>query len=259
MSIKKKNYNEGEMRPLGALNNGVQQRSLHKDDDAETYVRSENVRTVPVQEVKTPIQVKVPSKAQMPQSNAQSEVFTEEDRRELMSEMNIAEKPAKKPVRRGSTAPDLTDKASRDAYFSRYTSAPSERVYEKPKTPQQIRIEETQAILKEEAKKRAERERLNHVPFTGPLTRPVVSHMKPDVNAETPISQNEDAEELQATAEMRETIEGMMQKQRAERESAREDAENAREMKGVNRNWDVLQIAIVIGTLVICAVKMLFK
>ncbi len=257
MSVKKKNYNEGEMRPLGALSSVTQKRALHTDDDAEKYVRSENVRTVPVQETVPPVQLK--TKEREPARNSLKEVFTEEDRRELMSEMNITEKPARKAVRRGAAAPDLSIKEERDAYFSRYTSAPSDKTYSKPKTPQQISIEETQAILKEEAKKRAERERLNHVPFTGPLTRPVVSHMKPEVKEESPISQDASAEELQATAEMRETIEGMMQKQREERESAREDAQLEREMKSVNRNWDVVQIAIVLGTLAICAVKMLFK
>ncbi len=275
MSMKKKNYTQGEMRPLSALQEMNPAPKREPKPKADPSGMNNSVSTLAKQQKQEEVPVHKPavlevqaeySEAEKPAvlvKNSQGETFTEEDKRELLSEMNITEVPPKRTVRRrGAAAPDLTDKASRDAYFSRYISTPSEKKMTKA-VPEPVQADEAQAILQEEAKKRAERERLNRVPFSGPLTRPVVSHMKEDEDvsetAASPAEADVSDEEVQATAEMREAIEGMMRKQREERENAREDAEVQQEMKKTTRNWDIVQIALVVGILVICAVKMLFK
>ena len=93
--------------------------------------------------------------------------------------------------RRGSAAPDLFNKAERDAYFSKYTSSPEKKPREKyPEiTDEYIRMQEPVQKAKEESKSS---KRVN--PFlTARTGRPVVSHAKEEP-AELPIGAKPAAE-----------------------------------------------------------------
>lgn len=171
-----------------------------------------------------------------------------------LAEYKQETKPIIPARRRGSSAPDLSNKAERDAFFSKYTTLSDKKKSEDfpDITEEYIRNQETSHKDKEEKKPQKRRN-----PFlTARTGRTVVSHVKeapmsppigdkpadelrdesleqvmdilndniqdtknkPDVsNQEVQENPAEDT----ATAEMRETIEGVVELQRKEREEAR--------------------------------------
>ena len=161
--------------------------------------------------------------------------------------------------RRGSEAPDLTNKAARDEFFSKYTS--------KPEKKPEVRFPElSEEYLREQdtAQRSGEKERSvkRTNPFlTGRTGRPVISHAKEEPES-LPIgakpAENEGSEQSDARPEMREAIEGMVQMQRKEREEALAKQHSKEERRDTKKTVALIRTAGIAGAAVIFGLIFLF-
>ena len=170
--------------------------------------------------------------------------------------------------KRGEKAPDLTDKAARDAFFSKYAS------HSVQKTPERS-PELEEALQPKEPVGQARRINPFFNRFGG---RPVISHLKEDPETEE-LLKEESAQEVpaedntadkaaaeqianetfteEAPPEMRENIEEAMRIQREERENAQRDPK-AEEMEKAKRTSHRIRSIGIMGIIVVCGVFLLF-
>lgn len=160
------------------------------------------------------------------------------------------------PRKRGESAPDLTDKAARDAFFSKYASAPVK------KTPE--RSPELEAAMKKPEPKEDSERRVN--PFFRYGGRPVISHLKEEPAEELPVQEEitapaaEDISEPyteEAPQEMLDNIEEAMRLQREEREEALRDPK-AEEMEKAKAKSQKIRTIGLAGLAAVCGVFLLF-
>lgn len=210
MFEKKSTYAQGEMRPLSALSKG---------SAAKPSVK----KTVPVQ---TPASPEVQSTvSSLSGQNKITDTATVQ-RTPLLEEAQKSKPvPVKEDVQKPVSAPgpDLSTKAARDAYFSKYLSR-------------------TEAPRK-------------------PIARPVISHVKETPEAkETPVQQETVMQEeeltLEAPSAMTEAIENAAQAKRQERE-ARNLSQPQPSLEKAESVLALVRTILLLGILVLCGVFLL--
>lgn len=232
-----------------------------------------------VQEIKKPEAPERPSmpvqppKAVFTKTSAASEEKPETQRTPVQEEKPQVHKVKPRPIRqseyeaireikaaprkRGEKAPDLTDKAARDAYFSKYASAPVK------KAP--VRSPELEAAMNHSEQNEEQGRRVN--PFFRYGGRPVISHLKEEPAEEVPAAEEiiiapaeEDISEPyteEAPQEMLDNIEEAMRLQREEREAALHDPK-AEEMEAAKvKSYKIRTIGLA-GLAAVCSVFLLF-
>lgn len=203
--------------------------------------------------------------------------------------------PARK---RGLPAPDLSNKAERDAFFSKYTTLSDKRKNESfpDITEEYIRQQESSRKEDEEKKKQKRRN-----PFlTARTGKTVISHAKEEptappigakpagelrdealeqvmdilndniqegvqssksdkiVSSKSPSENTENSFSDTATAEMRETIEGVVEHQRKEREEARARVCEDETAEKMRRKSSLIRSVGIMGVMIFCAAFLLF-
>lgn len=161
-------------------------------------------------------------------------------------------KPLPPKRRRGSAAPDLTNKAARDEFFSKYASKPEKKpeIHFPELSKEYVREQNTS-----QRAGAAERSQKRTNPFlTGRTGRTVISHAKEEPES-LPIGTKPAEEEVPQQSdprpEMREAIEGMVQMQRKEREEALAKQHSKKERHDTKRTAAIIRTAGIAGATVI--------
>ncbi len=203
---------------------------------AEPAEKPETMRT-PVQEEKPDVQP-APHKVK-PRPIRQAEY-------ETIREVKAA------PRKRGEKAPDLTDKAARDAFFLKYGSVP---VRKNPSYSPELEAAMSQPEPAEEQSRRVN-------PFFRYGGKTVISHLKEEpaeepetVEAPEDISAEEPYTE-EAPKEMLDIIEETMRQQREEREEAQRDPEAEAMEKARSMSHKVRTIGLM-GLIAVCGLFLL--